>query len=198
MFHIVTNFESLIAEYFGSPYAVATDSSTHAIELCLRLQNIKKTAVPKHTYPSVPMTLHKIGAEYSWSDIKWTDMYYLEGTNIIDASVLWKEHSYIPGTMMCLSFQFQKHLSLGRGGMILLDDKNSAEHLIKMSYDGRNRTQRWAEQNIETFGYHYYMTPETAELGIKKFHEVKHLDARKWSWEDYPDISKLKVFENVK
>ena len=28
---------------------------------------------------------------------------------------MWRENSYIPKTMMCLSFQFQKHLSLGRG-----------------------------------------------------------------------------------
>ena len=44
--------------------------------------------------------------------------------NVIDAAVLWEKNSYVKGTMMCISFQFQKHLSLGRGGMILLDDKD--------------------------------------------------------------------------
>ena len=47
---------------------------------------------------------------------------------------MWKENSYIPGTFMCLSFQFQKHLSLGRGGMILLDDKEAYNKLSKMVY----------------------------------------------------------------
>ena len=44
-------------------------------------------------------------------------------TNIIDAAVYWKENCYIPNSFMCLSFQFQKHLNIGKGGMILTDDK---------------------------------------------------------------------------
>jgi len=36
MFEYVTEFESQIADFFGAPYAVATDSCTHALELCLR------------------------------------------------------------------------------------------------------------------------------------------------------------------
>ena len=46
-----------------------------------------------------------------WRDEDWTDFYYLGGTNIIDAAVLWKESSYLPDTFMCLSFQFRKHLT---------------------------------------------------------------------------------------
>ena len=36
---------------------------------------------------------------------------------------------------MCLSFQFQKHLSLGRVGMILTDDKDAAQELKKNTHD---------------------------------------------------------------
>lgn len=198
MFTLINDFESVISEYFGSPYAIATDSCTHAIELCLVLQKIKETSVPTHTYLSVPMTLYKLGIDFTWKDNQWNDYYYLDDTNIIDAAVLWKEGSYIPGTMMCLSFQFKKHLSLGRGGMILLDDKRSADKLIRMSYDGRNRDQPWAEQEIEEIGYHYYMTPETADIGIKRFPGAKSSVPKQWSWQDYPDLSKLKVFSNVK
>ena len=39
----VIQFEKKIAKFFGSKYAVATDSCTHAIELCLRLKKTKKT-----------------------------------------------------------------------------------------------------------------------------------------------------------
>ena len=66
-----------------------------------------------------------------------------------------------------LSFQFQKHLSLGRGGMILTDDKDAKDELKKMSYDGRVPDSPWRDQNISTMGYHYYMTPETAQNGIR-------------------------------
>ena len=74
---------------------------------------------------------------------------------------------------MCLSFQFQKHLSLGRGGMILLDDEKAAFDLKKLSYDGREPNQPWREQNIKSMGYHYYMTPETAAEGLKKLPQAK-------------------------
>ena len=37
-----------------------------------------------------------------------------------------------------------------------------------MSYDGRLPDVPWREQNISSVGYHYYMTPETAQLGLEK------------------------------
>ena len=49
---------------------------------------------------------------------------------------------------------YRKHLSLGRGGIILTDDKESANILKKMSYDGRLPDVPWREQNIDTMGYH--------------------------------------------
>ena len=97
--------------------------------------------------------------------------------------------------MMCLSFQFQKHLSLGRGGMILLDDKEAYDKLSKMVYDGRISDVPWRDQNVDTFGYHYYMTPETAQLGIKKFQDAIHTEPRRWVLEDWPDLTQMEIFK---
>ena len=69
---------------------------------------------------------------------------------------------------MSVSFQFRKHLSLGRGGMILCDNKDDYISLKKMSYDGRLPDIPWRDQDISTMGYHYYMTPETAQKGLDK------------------------------
>lgn len=198
MFNYVTEFEKTIANFYNAPYAVATDCCTHAIELCLRLKQITKTSVPKHTYLSIPMTLDKLSINYSWNEEYWENYYYLGDTNIIDAAVYWKENGYISNTMMCLSFQYKKHLNLGRGGCILLDNVNDYKELIKMSYDGRTRDKPWAEQDVTTIGYHYYMTPETALLGIEKFYKVSVLKPNVWDYSKYPDLSKLKVFEHVK
>ena len=96
---------------------------------------------------------------------------------------------------MCLSFQFKKHLSLGRGGAILLQNKEDYDILKKMSYDGRDLSKPWAEQNIDTIGYHYYMTPETAMLGIEKLSDVRNRPSREWTFKDYPDLKKLSVFQ---
>jgi hypothetical protein len=140
------------------------------------------------------MTYEKLGLGYKFVDDNWTGYYKIEGTNIIDAATLWQKDSYVPGTFMCISFQYKKHLKLGRGGMILTDNKEAADILSKMRYDGRTNNLPWAEQDIDTFGYHYYMTPETAEQGIIKFDEVKNIPAKIWSYKDYPDISKMSVF----
>lgn len=169
-FETVNEFEKAVANFFGSPYAVAVDSCTHGIELCLRYTKETKINVPKRTYLSVPFLAEKMGLQRVWRDEEWEDYYVLNYSSkkIIDAAVLWRKDSYIPNTFMCISFQYQKHLSLGRGGMILIDNKNDYAILKKMSYDGRLPNIPWREQNIDTVGYHYYMTPEVADLGLKK------------------------------
>lgn len=193
----VTKFEETIAEFYGSKYAVATDCCTHALELCLRHTEFKNVTTQKHTYLSVPMTLEKLNLNWQWYHTNWEEYYYLGNTNISDAAVYFKRGGYVPGTFMCLSFQYKKHLNVGRGGMILTDDYTSYTQLKKMSYDGRLPDVAWAEQDVDTLGYHYYMTPETAQLGLDRFNMVKDLEPRQWSFKDYPDISKMKVF-NVK
>ena len=194
-FKVVNDFEQKIAHWYGSPYAVAVDCCTHGIELSLRHQNVLSITVPKRTYLSIPFLADKLGIELKWKEENWKDYYYIGDTNIIDAAVLWRKHSYIPGTLMCLSFQFQKHLSLGRGGMILTDDYDAAHELTQMSYDGRIPNVPWREQNIDTIGYHYYMTPETAEKGLEKLPEAIKTKPRDWVLEDWPDLSKMDVFK---
>lgn len=194
-FEVVSEFENKVADFFGSPYAIAVDSCTHGIELCLRYERFSKITVPTRTYISIPFLSNKLNIEMEWSEDEWQDYYYLGNTNIIDAAVLWKKNSYIPKTYMCLSFQFQKHLSLGRGGMILLDDEESYTTLKKMSYDGRMPGVPWRKQNIDTVGYHYYMTPETAQLGIDKFEEAVSKTPKQWVWTDWPDLRNMEVFK---
>ena len=195
MFEHVEKFEQELAKFYGAPYAVVTDCCTHAIELCLRYKKFNNITIPSHTYISVPFTFEKLNLKWTFEYKEWEDFYYLEGTNIIDAAVYWKENGYIENTFMCLSFQFKKHLSLGRGGAILLQNREEYDILKKMSYDGRDLSKPWADQNIDTIGYHYYMTPETAMLGIEKLSDVRNLPPREWTFENYPDLKKLSVFQ---
>ena len=193
-FELIKTFENKIAEFFGSPYAVAVDCCTHGVELCLRRNKVKTINVPYRTYLSIPFLSNKLGINLKWKDENWVDYYYLNH-NIIDAAVLWEKDSYIPGTFMCVSFQFKKHLSLGRGGVILTDSKEAALKLKKMSYDGRDPDVPWTKQNIDTMGYHYYMTPETAALGLKKLPEAIKIKPKQWVVEDWPDLTKMDIFK---
>ena len=194
-FNIVTEFECQVADFFGAPYAIAVDSCTHGIELCLRYKSYNKIIIPNRTYLSVPFLAYKLNIELEWSEEPWQDYYYIGNTNIIDAAVLWKRDSYIKDTFMCLSFQYQKHLSLGRGGMILLDNEEDAIVLKKMSYDGRLPNIPWREQNIDTIGYHYYMTPETASLGISKLPDAISTKPKQWLHTDWPDLREMDIFK---
>jgi len=193
-FEVVKKFENQISEFFGSSYAIAFDSCTHGIEVCLRYTNSTKINVPKRTYISIPFLANKLGINLEWKDEEWQDYYYLT-ENIIDSAVLWKSNSYIPNTFMGLSFQYQKHLSLGRGGIILTDNKEAALELKKMSYDGRLPNIPWREQNINSIGYHYYMTPETAQLGLEKLSQAIQTPPRKWVITDWPDLTKMEIFK---
>ena len=195
MFNKIIEFEEAIAKFYGSTFAVAVDCCTHAIELSLRYMDVKAATCPAQTYISLPFTFKKLGIKWKFEDIKWQDYYYIGNTNIIDAAVLWKEKSYIPNTLMCLSFQYKKHLNLTRGGAILTDDIDAYTKLKKMSYDGRTSDKPWAEQDIDTVGYHYYMPPETAQLGLEKLSvAVNTAPQRRWSYLDYPYLPHMKVF----
>jgi len=194
-FDIISRFENEVAAFFGSPYAIAVDCCTHAIELCMREQKIKKFSIPKRTYISIPFLASKLDIDFEWREEDWQDYYYIGDTNIVDAAVLWEKNSYIPNTFMCLSFQFRKHLSLGRGGMILTDSKSSAARLKKMSYDGRLPDIPWRKQNIATVGYHYYMTPETAQSGLDKLSDAIERKPIKWTVEDWPDLTEMEIFK---
>ena len=196
-FEVVTIFENKISEFFGAPYAVAVDSCTHGLELCLRHTNETKINVPKRTYLSVPFLAEKIKLEREWRDDNWEKYYTINygDKRIIDAAVLWEKNSYIPNTFMCISFQYQKHLSLGRGGIILMDNESDYISLKKMSYDGRLPNIPWRDQDIDTVGFHYYMTPETAQLGLNKLQTAIDTPPRQWVVTDWPDLTELQIFK---
>jgi dTDP-4-amino-4,6-dideoxygalactose transaminase len=191
---MVTEFERKIAEFFGASHAIAVDSCTHGIELCLRYTGANTICVPKRTYLSIPLLANKLNITLLWKDEEWIDYYYLTKW-VIDAAVLWRRNSYIKDTFMSISFQYQKHLSLGRGGMILMDDEKACSILKKMSYDGRLPNIPWREQNIDTVGYHYYMTPDTAKMGLEKLPEMIATAPRQWVITDWPDLTQMDIFK---
>jgi dTDP-4-amino-4,6-dideoxygalactose transaminase len=135
--------------------------------------------------------------ELEWRNDNWEDFYTLnyDDKRIIDAAVLWKKDSYIPNTLMSVSFQFRKHLSLGRGGVILCDNEEDYISLKKMTYDGRLPDVPWRDQNISSMGYHYYMTPEIAQLGLEKLPNAIQVPPKKWVVTDWPDLTKMEIFK---
>jgi dTDP-4-amino-4,6-dideoxygalactose transaminase len=63
-FNTITEFEQKIANFFGSPYAIAVDSCTHGLEICLRYTKSKHINVPKRTYISISFLAEKLYLKY--------------------------------------------------------------------------------------------------------------------------------------
>ena len=193
---VVDQFEKKLADFFGAPYAVVTDCCTHALELCFRLiDHLDQTVdVPVHTYMSVPMMLQTIGQSWRFVENKWTDWYRLDPLPIIDAAVMWRRNSYQPETLTCVSFQYKKHIAIGRGGVVLTDSAKYYERLQKLCRDGRDRTLLQNTDDIKEIGYHYYMTPEDAARGILLFDHLYDKPSRVWTWQDFKILTSNSLF----
>lgn len=195
---VVDRFEKTVADFFGAPFGVAVDSCTHALELsflvtrCADLQ----VNVPVHTYMSIPMMLTKINQPWKFCHDFWQDYYRFDPVPIIDAAFSWRAGCYLPGTLMCISFQHKKHLPIGRGGMILTDNESHYDRLQHLCRDGRDRKLLQTEDMIRDIGYHYYMTPDDAARGLLLFDKVSDLPSDSKSWKNYKTLTDYPVFSN--
>lgn len=198
----VDHFEEIVAEYAGSKYAVATDSCTNAIFLCLKYFQIKSKLdtnmsidVPKRTYPSIPMTVKHAGYNVNFIDNEWEGVYQLFPFELYDSAVRFTEGMY-NGGFHCLSFHIKKHVPIGRGGMILTDDKNAVKWLRCARYDGRP-SPFWKDvKDIQMCGWHMYMTPDQAAKGVELFHRLPKINRDLACWKDYSvDLSTLAPFQ---
>ena len=166
-FKIVKMFEEEVCEYTNSPYAVAVDSCTNALFLCLKYLGVegKEIVVPKRTYLSVPMSVIHAGGIPAFKDIEWSGIYQLEPLNVYDAAKRFTSNMYMPGMFMCLSFHIKKHISIGKGGMILTDNADAVEWFKKARYEGRSE-KNYVDDNIDMLGWNMYMTPLAASHGL--------------------------------
>jgi dTDP-4-amino-4,6-dideoxygalactose transaminase len=196
----VDAFESKVAAFAGSKYAVAVDSCSHGIFLSLKYSEIMGNlwhtiTIPKNTYISVPMQIVHAGFGVSFIDYEWSGVYQLRGSYIFDGAVRWTRGMY-KGGLHVVSFQYKKRVPIGKGGMILTDSKDAYDILRLMRYDGRDMSLPYDHPNhIRTMGYHMYMTPEDAARGILLMDKVPDVNEDSGSWESYPDISK--IFNNL-
>lgn len=198
-FELVHEFEKQIAEYTGAPYAVATDCCTHALYLSLfyhkQQHGTTSVSMPKNTYVSVPMQCKHLGIDVEFVDKEWSGCYTITNTNVVDSAPRLRKDMYEPGTYTCISFQFKKILSTVRGGMILTDDEDFYNWAQRATHDGRDMRVPYEEDTITFAGWHYFMTPETAELGLARLQVLPdYNDDKAGSW-TYPDVSYVKDFK---
>jgi dTDP-4-amino-4,6-dideoxygalactose transaminase len=76
---------------------------------------------------------------------------------------------YTPGFFYCLSFHYSKHIPIGRGGMILTDDKKAVNWFRVMRNDGRREIPKELD-DVKLMGWNFYMTPEQAARGLSLYY----------------------------
>ena len=195
---VVDLFESKLAAYAGSKYAVCVDSCSNALFLCLKYLKITDETIhiPENTYASVPMQCIHAGNNIKFIEKEWQGCYQLDPTPIVDSATRFTQGMFIPGTYYCLSFHHRKILSIGKGGAILTDDKSFVDWAMPMIYDGRHRKVKYEDDVLEHCGYHMYMTPEDAAKGILLLEDIPLYNDDTGSSNTYKNLTLQPIFNN--
>jgi len=201
---VIEDFEQTIADFADAKFGVAVSSCTNAIFLSLQyLKSIGKLkdddtiTIPSHTFLSVPCQIKLCNLKVAFGNIEWSGIYELYPTRVYDCATRFKKDMYVGNNaLQCLSFQYHKHLKIGRGGMIITDDKDAVRWLRMARINGRHVGTTQKDELLEFVGYNMYMLPEQAARGLSLFEALTSKDLPDCgSDKTYPDISTQKVFK---
>jgi len=202
----VIDFENVLAEYCGSKYAIAVESCSAAILLCLmyrkkEMGGIGNVTIPSKTYPSIPCSIIHAGGKVKWEHGDWDGQYELYPLRIWDAALRFKRGMYsekmkVFNAFQCISFHLKKHLPIGRGGAILTDDEMAAQWLRLARFDGREPMPLQEQKEFTVLGFNVYMQPDQAARGLQIFQMIEHKDLADLKVEDqkYCDLSLHKIY----
>lgn len=199
-YKITEMFEEAVAKYTGAPYAVALDSCSSALFLSLYYEGIKdkEITIPSHTYMSVPCEIIHAGGKVRFKKGHAEGAYRLKPTRVYDAALRFTSDMYIENTFMCLSFTGPyKALKLGKGGMVLTDDREAYHWMKRARTSGRSEVS-YHEDNFTMLGWNFYMMPEIATRGVQLMrgfydgqgHPIDNPDRKV----RYPNLSKFDVY----
>lgn len=217
-FKVVADFEAALCEYTGAPYAVAVNSCTSALLLCLdylkhdifandeaehHCERGDTIEIPKRTYVSVPMQILNVGLKVAFRDEQWSGIYQLRPLPIWDAARRFTKgmfldpypHPIPPGLrFVCPSFHWSKILGIQQGGAILHNSPEADPILRRMRFDGRTEGVAPKDDTFPVRGWHAYMAPEIAAEGLVRLSFLPRHNAD-LPWSDYPDLSKIGLFK---
>ena len=200
-FEIVAEFERQIANYANAKYAVAVDCCTNALFLICKYLKVSKVIIPSKTYLSVPNSIIHAGGQVifdvSEKTNNWSGLYQLKPYPIYDSALRLTSNMYIPESFMALSFHHKKNLPIGKGGMILCDDKEAYDWFKRARYEGRGELP-YKEDDIQFLGWNMYLTPEQAARGLHLLQLYPKNMKDKIEEGGYRDLREFSVFKKIK
>ena len=201
---ITAEFEKVVAEYTGSPYAIAVDNCSNALFLALEWYRRANALFPNHitipsrTYMSCPCEIIHAGFKVKFIPVEGetlTGPYQLSPSPVWDCALRFTSKMYVPGQFQCLSFTGPyKHLKLSKGGMILTDNADAARWFKRVRFSGRNECS-YHDDYFDMIGWNFYMMPELAARGLLLMSGIKEHN------EDltikYPDLSRFPAYQQL-
>ena len=198
-FKVVDEFEKRVADFAGAEYGVAVMNATCGLFLACKYREIEgqTVSVPARTYPGVAMSIVNAGGWVDFNNKKWKGIYELFPIEIYDSALRFRRGMYIENSLYVLSFALKKLLPIGRGGMILTDNKDAYEWLKKARFDGRTEGVPLNKDNYNMIGWNMYMAPPEAARGLWLFDMIKdkRLKDIDPDTQGYPDLSKFPIFK---
>jgi len=167
---LVAKLEKEFAEYTGFDYAIAVDSCTNAIALCLYYEQPKEVWIPAMTYVSVANEVLHVCAKLFFEDSCSAGYAYrLKNTKIIDAAheiVRYGHHTLLNGNdKVCYSFYPTKLIPSYEGGMICTNDREFRDWARTARQMGRDGYGPY--YNVVFPGWKYNMTGIQAREALK-------------------------------
>jgi dTDP-4-amino-4,6-dideoxygalactose transaminase len=193
----VTHFECAVAERLGSKYGVAIDCASNGFFLAFKYLKAEGSVInlPRRNYASVPMQAIHAGCRIRWTDELWKGDYILDPLPIVDSAVRFTENCYRKNTYTMISFHERKRINIGKGGMILTDDKDFVDWCRPMIHDGRDHFIDLKDDYFRCIGYKMYMTAEQAKRGLEILDRTPLVCDDTDSALGYHDLSLQSVFD---
>ena len=212
-YQVTKDFEAALCAYTGAPFAVALNSCTAALLLCVRWNTTcgiflanpdgqfsygftPIVEIPRKTYVSVAMSIKHASCEIAWRDEDWCGCYQLKPLPVWDCARRFTSGMYVAGQFQCVSFAASKILAAEQGGAILHDNEEADGWFRRMRFDGRTEGVDPLTDPIKEIGHHCIMTPSVAAgLLVRLHHLPRHNPDMGGDLEKlYPDLSTLPAF----
>lgn len=148
---------------------------------------------PVNTYCSpVEQAIHAGFKEIKWYVKSWEGEYPIHPVPVWDSARRFRRGMYRPGQFQCVSFQTSKILGLEQGGAILHDNDEADEWFRRARFDGRlDHTEKLPKMR----GWHFYLNPSTAALGIAKLACLPDNPPDNGGSYMFDDLSKLDIWK---
>ena len=114
-----------------------------------------------------------------------------------DSATRMTKDMYVPGSYYCLSFHRRKHVPIGKGGMILTDNKDAYEWFKSVRYEGRHMDRLYKDDYFENIGWNMYLPPEQAARGLFLFERLNEVNDDLESSGIHKDLSEFPIYEKA-